>query len=115
MKLIDKDRLLKAIDKYDKECEDILIEPSAYSIYNIIKDCPAIDPWHYPSRGELPDKDWTKHPDNVSEECFVLTKRGIGTIARWDNDYRTWFENQPRLPITEVIAWQYFEPPKEEA
>lgn len=71
--------------------------------------------WHYPSRGEIPDKDWSKYPLNVSKECFVLTKRGIGTIARWDNDYRTWFENQPHLPVPDVIAWQYFEPPKEEA
>ena len=71
--------------------------------------------WHYPSKGELPDKDWTKHPLNISEECFVLTKRGIGTIARWDNDYKTWFENQPHLSVPDVIAWQYFVPPKEEA
>lgn len=70
--------------------------------------------WHYPSKGEMPDKDWSKHPLNVSKECFVFTKRGIGTIARWDEDYRTWFEKMPHLPVTEVIAWKYFEPPKEE-
>lgn len=69
--------------------------------------------WHYPSKGELPDKDWSKHP-NISKECFVLTKRGIGTIARWDNDYRMWFENQPPLPVRGVVAWQYFVPPKKE-
>lgn len=72
------------------------------------------DRWHYPSRGELPDKDWTKHPLNVSKECFVFTKFGIGTVARWDNDYKTWFEKNTRLPVMEVIAWQYFVPPKEE-
>ena len=80
-----------------------------------IDQAPAVDLWHYPSRGELPDKDWSKHPLNVSKKCFVFTKRGIGTIARWDNDYRTWFEKNPFLPVIEVIAWQYFEPPKEEA
>ena len=69
--------------------------------------------WHYPSRGELPDKDWSKHPLNVSKECFVVTKRGVGTIARWDDDYRTWFE-KPRLAVIDVIAWQYFVPPKKE-
>lgn len=71
--------------------------------------------WHYPSKGELPDKDWTKHPANISKECFIITKGGIGAIARWDNDYRIWFENQPHLPATEVIAWRYFVPPEEEA
>ncbi len=71
--------------------------------------------WHYPKE-ELPDKDWTKHPKNISKECLIFTKRGIGTIARWDNDYKTWFENQPpHLPVLEVVAWQYFVPPKEEA
>lgn len=71
------------------------------------------DRWHYPSKGEIPDKDWSKHPANISKECWVVTKRGVGTIARWDNDYRTWFENQPpHLPVTEVIAWQYFVPPR---
>ena len=70
--------------------------------------------WHYPSKGEIPDKDWSKHPQNISKECFVVTKRGIGTIARWDNDYRMWFE-RPRLAVIDVIAWQYFETPKEEA
>lgn len=69
--------------------------------------------WHYPSRGEFPDKDWSKHPDNVSKECFVVTKRGVGTIARWDNDYRMWYE-RPRLAVIEVIAWQYFIPSKKE-
>lgn len=76
-----------------------------------LERAPTIDPWHYPSRGELPDKDWSKHPLNVSKECFVVTKRGIGTIAWWDNDYRTWFE-RPHLPVLEVIVWQYFVPPK---
>lgn len=71
------------------------------------------DRWHYPSRGEIPDKDWSKHPLNVSKKCFVLTKRGVGTIARWDNDYRMWYE-RPRLAVIEVIAWQYFIPPKKE-
>ena len=71
--------------------------------------------WHYPSRGEIPDKDWSKHPLNVSKKCFVLTKEGVGTIARWDNDYRIWFEKNPFVPVVDVIACQYFVPPKEEA
>ena len=70
--------------------------------------------WHYPAKGEIPDKDWSKYPLNVSKECFVFTKYGIGTIARWDNDCIMWFE-RPHLPVLEVIAWQYFVPPKEEA
>ena len=69
--------------------------------------------WHYPSKGEIPDKDWSKHPANISKECFVVTKRGVGTIARWDNDCRMWFE-KPRLAVIDVIAWQYFTPPEKE-
>ena len=69
------------------------------------------DRWHYPSRGEFPDKDWSKHPANISKECWIITKRGVGTIARWDNDYRMWFE-RPRLAVIDVIAWQYFVPPE---
>ena len=29
--------------------------------------------WHYPSKGEIPDKDYSKHPANISKECFVLS------------------------------------------
>lgn len=79
----------------------------------VIDRMPTVDLWKYPSKGEIPDKDWSKHPLNVSKECFVVTKRGVGTIARWDNDYRTWFE-RPRLAVIDVIAWQYFIPPKKE-
>lgn len=78
------------------------------------ENAPTVNLWHYPSKGELPDKDWKKHPLNVSKECFVLTKRGVGLIATWDNDYETWFEKATHFSVMEVIAWQYFEPPKEE-
>ena len=121
MTLKDADELIKQIQTtYCRDCKDCTKDKDFFhcnieQIIGIIQYAHTIDLWHYPSRGELPDKDWTKHHLNVSKECFVLTKRGIGTIARWDNDYKMWFENQPNAPITEVIAWQYFEPPKEEA
>ena len=110
MRTIDADELKKMFPDKGEGAWTYNITAKAY-----IDAAPTVDSWHYPSRGELPDKDWTKHPLNVSKECFVLTKRGVGTIARWDNDYRTWFENQPHLPVPDVIAWQYFVPPKEEA
>jgi hypothetical protein len=114
MKLIDADEVLKEIKEYEDGCKMLLLDEDPRVIKQHIMFAPTVDLWKYPSKGEIPDKDWSKHPLNVSEECFVLTKRGIGTIARWDNDYRTWFENQPHLPVPDVIAWQYFEPPKEE-
>ena len=109
MRLIDKDRLLKAIDKYDKECEDILIEPSAFSIYSIIKDCPTIDQWHYPAMGELPTE---------NERVLVYIKEHgktptpqIGKL-KWNGEF---FElSHSDYFKDEVLAWQYIIPPKEE-
>lgn len=111
MRIIDADKLKKTIadplnSAYGVDC-------TKYT-RKLIDYAPTVDQWHYPSRGELPEKDWTKHPLNVSKKCFVVTKMGIGTIARWDNDCIMWFE-RPQLPVLEVIAWQYFVPPKEEA
>ena len=113
-RLIDAEELIKEIQRHNKGCENKLFGHTANDIVKLIDATPTVDRWHCPSKGELPGKDWTKHPKNISESCFILTKRGIGTIARWDADYKTWFENQPHLPVTEVIAWQYFVPPKEE-
>lgn len=107
----------KKIKLYDKMAVEApylyASDVSRSMLHKVVELCDKTT-WHYPSRGELPDKDWSKHLLNVSKECFVLTKRGIGTIARWDNDYKTWFENQPHLPVPDVIAWQYFVSPEEE-
>lgn len=119
MRLIDKDMLLKAIDSYDKECEDILIEPSAYSIYSIIKDCPTIDPWHYPSKGEYPKE---------GEKVLILYENNgvldtcLGDYSYCepaeDESFKADFywnkENLDPLDDRQVECWQYIIPPKEE-
>ena len=116
MRTIDADNLIKDVhEEWDPVCIwDETGDATACEIERLIDAQPTVDLWHYPAKGEIPDKDWSKHPNNVSKECFVLTKNGIGTIARWDNDYKTWFERMSQLHVTEVIAWQYFIPPKEE-
>ena len=96
----------------DENVNSFVCGDEEYTAMAIAVEALEATKWYYPSRGELPDKDWSKHPLNVSKECFVFTKFGIGTIARWDNDCLMWFE-RPHLPVLEVIAWQYFEPPKE--
>lgn len=98
----------------DKFLEDMKSTDRYFMVKFDIERAPTVDLWHYPSKGELPEKDWTKYPANVSKECFVLTERGIGTIARWDNDYKTWFEKPHDFAVTKVIAWQYFVPPNKE-
>lgn len=114
MRTIDADNLIKDVhEEWDPvRIWDETGDATACEIERLIDAQPTVDPWHYPSKGELPDKDWSKHPLNVSKECFVLIERGVGTIARWDNDYKMWFENQPKAPVIKVIAWQYFVPPK---
>lgn len=105
MRLIDKDRLLKAIDKYDKECEDILIEMSAYSIYSIIKDCPIVDQWHYPSRGEYPIE---------GEEILCKLPCNHYAVGKYNTQFEYFgFENINYTPIN-IECWQYIIPPKEE-
>lgn len=118
MRLIDADDRIEFIKNvYCPECDNYNgVRCRACPINDMIEaidKAPTVDPWHYPSKGEVPDKDWSKHPANISKECFVVTKRGVGTIARWDNDYRMWFE-KPRLAVIDVIAWQYFVPPDKE-
>lgn len=117
-RLIDADALMELVQKthctgcnnYNKvKCRACGIG----DMLDYLDDAPTFDLWHYPSKGEIPDKDWSKHPANISKECWVVTKRGVGTIARWDNDYRMWFE-RPRLAVIDVVAWQYFIPPKKE-
>lgn len=75
--------------------------------------------WHYPSRGEYPAE---------GEEVFCCLKRPDGFVKNW---YETGYYNRQKWSCNvdedflsellisgyklEVIAWQYIEPPKEEA
>ena len=114
MRLIDKDKLLAAIDKHNMDCESILIEPTACGIENLVKDAPTINQWHYPSKGEYP----TETDDYL---VYVNTKavRGqkIMAIATYYVGAKEWTidtdEYEFKYP---PIAWISLpEPPKEEA
>ena len=104
MRLIDKDKLIKAIEKYEQECEDILIEPSFYGVENIINQTPTIDPWHYPSRGELP----TESGNYLCAVSYYYETR-VETVY-YSAEAEQWGS------MNRVIAWMPLpEPPKEEA
>ncbi len=65
------------------------------------------DRWHYPSKGELPDKDgryWVMRYDDVSRTLFA-------DILWFENN--TWW-NRLHTGDYAVRAWQYIVPPQEE-
>ena len=114
-RLIDADELIKQIQttyckdcKYcnkDKEFFHCLIE----QIIGDIHYAPTVDLWHYPSKGELPDKD---------VECLVRTTSGNNFIAMIDSSDNCWCTGEffsESLRDDCVECWQYITPPKEEA
>ena len=109
-RLIDADELIKQIQttyckdcKYcnkDKEFFHCLIE----QIIGDIHYAPTVDLWHYPSKGELPDKDG---------EYLAAFKTNGGFII---NDVVKYRVDRGWLGIHgKPYAWQYIVPPKEEA
>jgi hypothetical protein len=64
--------------------------------------------WHYPSKGEMPDKD---------VECLVHTKSGNNFIAMIDSSDNCWCTGEffsEYLRDDYVLAWQYIVPPEKE-
>lgn len=62
--------------------------------------------WHYPAKGELPDKD---------VECLVLTKSGNKLIAMIDSADNCWCTGaffSEYLSDNCIACWQYFVPPE---
>lgn len=65
--------------------------------------------WHYPSKGEMPDKDI---------ECLVHTISGNNFIAMLDSSDNCWCTGEffsEYLSNDCVVCWQYIILPKEEA
>lgn len=102
--------ILQGIDKLDAELpfdeicvggndnwHDIDVHELLYEVKERIKE------WHYPSRGEYPTDD---------EEVLVIAEsdhsryKSLETYYPDENEWST---------VWKIIAWQYIEPPKEEA
>ena len=100
MRLIDADELHKELEKKGRP-----IGYNEYKIfYDLIDDAPTIDQWHYPSKGEYPTEKDRQYFCKV-KKC----KKDWYEVVGWTGKY--WILNDDE----EVVAWQYFVPPKEEA
>lgn len=91
--------MIDPIDKYMRECRNT----PEYEKHTLR------DLWHYPAKGELPDKD---------VECLVCTKSGNKLIAMIDSSDNCWCTGaffSEYLSDNCVACWQYIVPPEEEA
>lgn len=110
MRLIDADELIKQIQTtYCQDCEDCNKNRDFFHCHTeqIIGDihfAPTIDPWHYPSKGELPEKDG---------EYFITVKIEGGGFL---NALALYYVDRGWLGMfNKPYAWQYITSPKEEA
>lgn len=116
MRLIDADALIEQIeDVHCKDCDSYNgVRCRACDIcigIDYLEDAPTFDPWHYPSKGELPTEG--------DKYLVVLFKDDeIPYIAEIKDG---WFKkpvfSEYLCPVDsdDVICWQYIVPPKEEA
>lgn len=112
MRLIDADALMDLVQKthctgcnnYNKvKCRACEIG----DMLDYLDDAPTVDLWKYPSRGELPDDNeivLLRIKGKVWKKMEFGQWNGMFFVAN-DSDYST----------KEILAWQYIEPPKEEA
>lgn len=76
-----------------------------------LSQAPTVDPWHYPSKGELPDRDgeylcrYYKYDLHFSKVLFYRVEDN-----KW---YNLVYDEEYRAPKPD--AWQYIVPPEEEA
>lgn len=103
MRLIDADELIKIV-------RDVLIlSDFTADMVDAIKKFPTVNPWHYPSKGELP----TENGEYLC--CYYEYGSWFNYLYKYDskNNYwyeETWLESKKKgVPQ----AWQYIIPPKE--
>lgn len=104
MRLIDADEVLKEIKEYEDGCKMLSLEVDPRVIKQHITFAPTIDPWHYPSKGELPEKDG---------EYFITVRLEGGGFL---NALALYYVDRGWLGMfNKPYAWQYITSPKEEA
>lgn len=104
------EEILQGIDKLEDGIpfDEIRNGDKWLDIHELFSEIRERIKWHYPSRGELPDKD---------VECLVHTKSGNNFIAMIDSSDNCWCTGEffsEYLRDNYVLAWQYIVPPKEE-
>lgn len=99
MRLIDADKLKERINSDDVD------EPlTIYGIEYYIDKASTVDPWHYPSKGELPID---------SEEILCKLPYKGYAVGKYNTQFEYFdFGNFERTPIN-IECWQYIVPPKE--
>lgn len=98
MRTIDADELKKMFPDKGEGAWTYNITAKAY-----IDAAPTVDQWRYPAKGELP---------NCTQRVLICYGREEHLkIVWWRQDFHRFGDALP----TEIIAWQYIEPPKEEA
>lgn len=113
MRLIDADALIEQIeDVHCKGCDSYNgVKCRACDIcigIDYLEEAPTFDPWHYPAKGEYPTE---------GEDVVALVKagkkmlKGIGVYINQEWAIR----HREEMWLIEPYAWQYIEPPKEEA
>ena len=101
MRLIDADELKKCLPPDYVEMDGHCVKNG---ILNLVDDAPTVDLWHYPSKGELPEKDG---------EYFITVRLEGGGFL---NALALYYVDRGWLGMfNKPYAWQYITLPKEEA
>lgn len=106
MRLIDADKLAERMKDWGKSFYDFNVELAL----GCLMDEPTIDLWHYPSKGELPEKDgeylcrYYKYDLRFSKLAHYRVEDN-----KW---YHLIYDEEYRMPKPD--AWQYIVPPKKE-
>lgn len=116
-RLIDADDRIEFIkNAYCPECDNYNgVRCRACPINDMIEaidQAPTVDLWHYPSKGEFPE---------INEIVFLYLKGSVykpGCFMCVSEKNYEWCidcDRNKEVDRSEVLAWQYIVPPKEEA
>ena len=91
----------------DKFLEDMKSTDRYFMVKFDIERAPTVDLWHYPSKGELPEKD---------TKCLVHTIADNYYVALIDSSDKCWCTGEMFEKILrpgDIDRWQYIVPPRE--
>ena len=112
MRLIDADKLIRKLKQistqYWLEHKKCSASQMVNDLQDVINNTPTIDLWHYPSKGEYPT-------DDRRVLCKLRGADNWYECGGYDKDDDTWGFEGFIACGSEVVAWQYILPPKEEA
>lgn len=103
MRLIDADELLKSF----VHCSASFDEGDFPIVENVINQAPTVDPWHYPSKGELPKESGVYL---VKVNYHDGKTSPFMSLCEYDTKYSKWFFYGNK----DIVAWQDIYPTSEE-